>query len=210
MKNLVKISISAVMLSVAAMFFGGCSKDDNPSLVSGSFNGTVTASVEGGAALTVNAVLAMNEAGFYSGVFDGNVIGEGGPFNNGGFSITLPTTGLNSYLGDVVAFFEYFMAAGDKGKLKFSNPSAQVFDVDFVGFFYDSGEDKVYVSGIFSYATSAKDVSCMFVYADSDVDVTGSANVSVSLKRGWNRVYLSDKLTTKAPDGLKWYFSYFN
>jgi len=211
MKNAVKkISISVAIMTLAIMFFGGCSKDDGPTLVSGSFNGTVTATVDGGAGLTVNAVLAINDPGFYSGEFDGNVIGTGVNFNNGSFTITLPTSGLSSYLTDITAFFEYFIKDGDKGKLKVSDPSARIMDVDFIGFYYDEGEDEVYVSGIFSYATSDKGTTCMFVYVDGDVDVTGGANVSVSLKRGWNRVYLSSKLTTKEPDGMKWYFDYFN
>jgi len=211
MKNAVKkISISVAMLSVAAIFFGGCSKDDGPSLVSGSFNGTVTATVDGGAGLTVNAVLAINDPELSSDAFYGNVIGTGANFNNGSFTITLPTSGLNSYLMDITDFFEYFMKDGDKGKLKVSDPNARIMDVDFIGFYYDEGEDEVYVSGIFSYTTSDKGTTCLFVYVDSDVDVTGGANVSVSLKRGWNRVYLSSKLTTQAPDDMKWYFDYFN
>ena len=209
MKNVVKISILTATIAVAMIFFGGCSKDENPSLVSGSFNGTVAATVEGGASLTVNAVLAMNEAGINAGVFDGNVIGTGAAFNNGSFSITLPTSGLSSYLMDVTAFFEYFMQAGDKGKIKVSNPSARVMDVDFFGFYVDS-EENVYVKGFFTYKTTDKATTCMFVYSDSDVNVTGSANVSVSLKEGWNRVYLSSKITTKAPDGMTWYFDSSN
>lgn len=210
MKNVVKISISVAMIAVAMMFSGGCSKDDTPSLVSGSFNGTVTANVDGGAGLTVNVILALNDAGFdKSGALDGNVIGEGVRFSNGSFTIKLPTSGLSSYLKDITAFFEYFMKAEDKGKLKISDPGARIMDVDFFGFFYDEDEDEVYTSGIFSYATSDKSTTCLFVYVDSDVNVTGGANVSVSLKQGWNRLYISSKLTTKAPDGMKWHFEYF-
>ena len=209
MKNVVKISILMAMITVATM---SCSKDndnDEP-LVSGAFNGTVTAAVDGGAALTVNAVLALNDPGFdYSGDFDGNLIGDGGSFKNGSFTITLPTSGLSSYLVDVAGFFDDFMAAGDKGKLKVSNPSTRVLDVDFVGFYYDDDEDEVYVSGLFFYATADKSIKSLFVYADSDVDVTGGKNVSVRLKQGWNRVYVSDKLTTKAPESMKWYFEKF-
>ena len=210
MKNVVKISISVAMIAVAALFFGGCSKDDNgPSLVSGGFDGTVTANVDG-AGLMINAVLAVNDAEYnsYSGDFYGNDVGEAALFKNGSFTIKLPTSGLNSYLEDVTDFFEGFMKAGDKGNLKVSDPSARIMDVDFFGFYVDG--DDVDVSGIFSYATSDKKTTCLFVYVNNDVNVTGGANVSVSLKRGWNRVYLSDKLTTKAPDGLKWYFEYFD
>jgi hypothetical protein len=50
----------------------------------------------------------------------------------------------------------------------------------------------------------------MFVYADSDVTISGGTNISVSLQRGWNRVYVSSsQLTTKAPDDMKWNFEYF-
>jgi len=215
MKNVVKkISNSVAMLSVAAIFFGGCSKDDNTSpLVSGGFDGRVTASnVDFGGESTqfVNYVMAADEAGFSGSTFHGTYINDDDvQVKNGGFTMTLPTSGLSSYLEDVTSFFDYFMAAGDKGKIKVSNPNARVMDIDFIGFYYDAEDEVVYVSGIFSYATSDKRTQCMFVYADSDVNITGSANVTVSLKQGWNRVYLSDKLTTKAPDGMKWYFEYF-
>ena len=214
MKNVVKISISVAVMIVATMFFSGCNKDDNKddsqSLVSGGFNGTVAATVDGGSGLTVNVVWAINEAGFYSGTFEGNDVGDPVSFNNGNFIVTLPTSGFSSYLVDVTGFFDYFMKAGDKGKLKVSTPGARVMDVDFIGFYYDEDEDEVYVSGLFLYATADKKTKCLFVYADSDVDVTGGANVSISLKKGWNRVYVSDKLTTKAPDGdMKWHFEGF-
>jgi hypothetical protein len=107
----------------------------------------------------------------------------------------------------ITPFFDDFMNADGKGKLKVSNPSARVVDIDFYGF-YLVGDD-FYDIGIFSYVTSDKATTCMFVYSDSDVTVTGGANVSVSLKQGWNRVYLSSKITTKAPDGLKWNYKSF-
>ena len=210
MKNVVKISILMATITVAMVFLNGCTKsnDESEPLVSGSFNGTVTATVDGGAELYVSVVAAINDTRFNNeNMFLGNIIGNEANFNNGSFTITLPTTGLSSYLEDVTAFFDSFMQAGDKGKLKVSDPSARVMDVDFIGF-YVIDED-IYVSGIFSYATADKATICVFVYADSDVDITGSANVSVSLKQGWNRVYISDKLTTNVPDGMKWYFAYF-
>jgi len=212
MKNAVKLGISVAMISVVTMIFSGCSKDDDiSSLVSGSFDGKVTANVDGGAGLMVNAILAINNAGFdHSGNFDGNVVGSAVAFTNGSFTITLPTSGFSSYLMDVTEFFEYFMQAGEKGKIKVSNPNARIVDVDFIGFFYDEDDDEVYVSGLFSYKSS--DFICMFVFVDSDVNVTGATNISVSLKRGWNRVYAAsalNTLTTKAPNGMKWYFDYF-
>jgi hypothetical protein len=101
------------------------------------------------------------------------------------------------------------MDASSKGKLKVSNPNARIVDVDFIGFYVDDDDD-VYVSGIFSYSTSDKGTNCMFVYVDSDVNVTAGESVSISLKKGWNRVYVSNKMTTKAPDGMKWSFKYFD
>ena len=211
MKNSVKISISVAMIVVATVFLGGCSKDDNPPpLVSGSFDGTVTAKVEDASGVMVNLAAAVNDAKFdKQGTFYGNVVGDEVSFKNSGFTIKLPASGLSSYLTDVTDFFEYYMKSGDKGKIKVSNPDAQIMDVDFIGFYYDDDEDELYVSGLFSYTTTDKKVTCLFVYVDSDVDITGSASITVSLKKGWNRVYLSDKLTTKAPDGLKWYFQAF-
>ena len=211
MKKVVKISMSVAMMMVAIVFFDGCSKDDTPSLVSGSFDGKITASVESGTSINyLNVAAAINNPRFNSeGKFFGNLIGKEVNYSNGSFTITLPTSGFNQYLTDVTDFFESFMSAGDKGKIKISDPSARILDVDFIGFYVD-GAENLYVSGIFSYATSDKATTGMFVYVDSDVTVTGSANVSVSLKKGWNRLYVSSKLTTKAPDGMKWYFKYFD
>ena len=213
MKTLFRFSILVAILSVVTIIFSSCSKDDDnktQSLVSGSFNGTVTASVDGGAGLTVNVVMPVNNPRFNSsGLFVSNSFGVGGAFSNGNFSINLPTSGLSPHLTDITEFFDYYMSAGDKGKLKISDPGAQIMDIDFIGFFYDEDEDEVYVSGLFTYTSSDKKTTCQFVYVDSDVTVTGSSNISVSLKKGWNRMYVSDKITTKAPDGLKWYFEYF-
>ena len=210
MKNAVKISISAAMITVAIAFLVGCSKDDE-SLVSGGFNSVITAKVDGVAGITITSVLAVNDPEYdpNTGVYYGNIVGEPVSFSSGSFAITLPTSGIkSSYLTDITEFFEYFMKADDKGNLKVSNPSARIMDIDFIGF-NSVSEKEFYVMGTFFYATSDKSVTCMFVYVDSDVDVTGGANVSVSLKKGWNRVYISDKLTTKAPNGLKWYFDPF-
>jgi hypothetical protein len=199
------------LVLAAGFIFSGCSKGDKVDLPSGSFNGTVTASVDGGSELTVNTILAINNAGFNNaGEFDGNVIGNGVKSSNGSFTITLPTTVSDQYLTAITPFFDAIMAASDKGKLKVSNPNARIVNVDFIGFYVDEN-DNVSVLGIFSYATSDKTTTCMFVYVDSNVTITAGANVSISLKTGWNRIYISsDKLTTKAPDSLKWYFEYFN
>jgi pectin methylesterase-like acyl-CoA thioesterase len=97
------------------------------------------------------------------------------------------------------------------GNLKISNSGAGIIDIDFIAFYYDEYEDEYYVAGWFFYATSLQqETVCMFVYVDSDVTVTGGSNISVSLGRGWNRMYkVGNKLTTKAPDGLKWYYEDF-
>jgi hypothetical protein len=205
------------LVLVAGFIFGGCAKDeidDVSNLVSGSFNGKVTAKVENSSAVhsLVNVVLAVNDAGFKGSEFNCNTFdGAGSVYSNAGFTITLPTSGLSSYLKDVTDYFEDFMAQGEKGKLKISNPSARILDVDFFAFYYDEDEDEAYVAGWFFYATSAqRNTVCMFVYVDSDLTVTAGSAVTVSLKKGWNRMYLvGNTLTTKAPDGLKWYYEEF-
>jgi hypothetical protein len=198
----------------ASFIIGGCSKkeifdeiDDNENLVSGAFNGKITAQVENNAP-DVNAVAAVYNLGFDSqDNFVGKIIGEGFAYSNNGFSLTLTTSGLNQYLENITEFFEGFMAEGEKEKIKISKPDAGIMEVDITGFYVDENED-VFVSGFFFNATSTqRETFCMFVYVDSDVRVTGGANISVSLKKGWNRLYkVSNKLTTQAPAGLKWFY----
>ena len=212
MKNAVKkISISVAIMTLAIMFFGGCEKDkDSPPLVSGGFNGRVSATVdpEGYDLSAIKFVVPWNELDIDDEDFIlGAQIGDAVAFTNNRFTINLPDPPPSvSVWVDIKYALENYL--GLSGTLKCSNPDAQVTDVDFVA--WDGGE---YLYGYFYNSTPDRKTVCIYVYSDSDVTVTGG-NVSISLKEGWNRLYNTDegkgKVTTKAPDGeMKWFYEDF-
>ena len=216
MKNSVKISILTATMTVAMMFFGGCSKDDNgPSLVSGGFNGRITATVDPKESDDVSGIKAV--VPWNSPVIDkannlllGEQMGDVVSYSNNKFTVNLlDPPPSNIELVDVKYAFENFW--GGKGTLKFSNPDVLVTDVDFIA--HTTGNNDGYFTGFFINASADKKTTCIYVYTESDVTVTGGS-VTVSLKEGWNRLYYTEgadsKCTTKAPEGeMKWYYEVF-
>jgi len=208
MKKVVKISILTATVAVAIMFLGGCKKETGPSLVSGGFNGKITATVdtEDWDLSPLKFVVPWNDPRISGSSLLGEQMGDGVNFSNKKFTITLPNPPpSNVDLNNVKDAFEDMI----DGTLKFSDPKVLVADVEFLA---HTGE---YFTGFFYNASSDKKTACYYVYADGDVNVTGGNNISISLKEGWNRVYhindgKNNKFTTKAPDGeLKWYYDNF-
>ena len=191
------------LMILSVIIFGGCKKDDAPSkLKSDAFNGKVTATIENQEDCPfVSTVVAVYDAYISNGTLYGSSFGETN-FLHGGFSITLPTSGiLDDCMKHVADFFE-----GDlriSGNPKYSKPEARISYVEFLAF--DSNN---YLRGTFQYASPDQKTGTIFVFADMDVNVTGGTNLSVSLKEGWNRLYYSSgEITTKAPKELVWFFS---
>ena len=215
MKNAVKkISNSVAIMTLAIMFFGGCDKDKgSPSLVSGGFNGRVSATVdpEGEDLSHIKAVVPWNEldVDFNKGEVLGEQIGDAVPFNNNKFTINLPDPPPSqSVWVDIKYALENYL--GLSGSLKCSDPNVQVTDADFLA--HTTGTSTGGFTGYFLNTTPDKKTVCIYVYADGDVTVTGG-NVSLSLKKGWNRLYNTDsgkgKVTTKAPDDMMWFYESF-
>jgi len=210
MKNVVKISILTAMITVAMFFFGGCSEDEGPSLVSGSFNGTVTATIdpEGFDLSPIKFVEPWNspKVDWSTSSLHGEQIGDPVAYSNNKFTINLPDPPPSkSEWVDIKYALENYL--GLSGTLNCSDPKVQVTDVDFIA---RTGEGYV---GYFLNTSPDKKTTCFYIYTDGDVTITGG-NVSMSLKEGWNRVYNTDsgkgKVTTKAPDGdMKWYYQAF-
>ena len=94
MKNVVKISILTATLAVAMASFSGCNKDNGPSLVSGSFNGRVSATVdpEGFDLSFIKYVVPWNEfdVDYNNNLVLGEQIGEPVSYSNNRFTINLP------------------------------------------------------------------------------------------------------------------------
>ena len=213
MKKVVKISVMTATVAVAMMFFGGCKKTPStPSLVSGGFNGKINATVEKESQdlTSIKWVVPWNEPGVEcegsSCRMLGKQMGEPVSFSNYKFTIDLPKTVPSSI--DMYSV-KYVFETGFEvtGTLKYSDPKVMLAAVDFLAY---TGE---FFVGSFHYRTSDKKTICIFVYAESDVTVTGGNNISVSFKEGWNRIYLTEdgknnKFSTKEPDDdMKWYFA---
>jgi len=127
-------------------------------------------------------------------------------FSNNKFTITLPDSPPSTV--DMVSIkYAFEKILNVSGNLKYSNANVLVIDTDFLA---HTGSG---FAGYFLNATSDKKTRCIYVYAESDVNITGGNNISVSLKGGWNRIYYTEdgkgnKFSTKAPDGdMKWYFN---
>jgi len=203
----------------AAVVFAGCKKDDDDKLVSDAFDGKITATVENGAAY--NSQFSMVAAVVYTDTEPWYEILATGTYANGGFTITLPATLDAKYLET----FEEFSEDGIPAGINVSDKNAKVLSGLSLAAANSNGSSN---SGlIYGKVGSNSYTMVTFMYADRDVTVTGSykeeleggytdeEHANVSLKKGWNRVYMtstetktSDKseITTKPVSGVKWYF----
>jgi len=192
---------------VLALVMGGCTKDDDMGAPKAdAFDGTVTVKVENGASYNaeIGTVYALYNATVNSvtGQLTGQTLGNGN-YASGGFTINLSTIPVASLI-NIQTFFATVLEIS--GTLEYSDPDARLLDADF--FAITNGGDYL---DYFIYAkTGSKRTSCLFVFADSDVTVTGGKNVSVALRAGWNRIYCTPadkKVTSNAPSGMKWYLN---
>jgi len=206
------------------LMFAGCDGDDDDDngngLVSGWFDGKITAQVVNGNAYN-NLFSSVEAFASPRSTMCDNFIYfiVKGVYSNGGFTINLPQTIDDKYLVriDEAVFItdwndDYF----DGDDIKISNRNVKTLQIwNFEG--YDSQGDWVdnflYIKeGEFLWWTRA-----FFWYVDRDVTITGTADGyyegdtwNVSLKKGWNIVYRINndhqhEYTTKPVDGMKWY-----
>jgi hypothetical protein len=203
-----------------------CNKDDDKKIPSGWFNGRITAVVENGnnynSLIGKVAVIAefrtdkKDEWGYYE--WDSEIIASNN-WSNGGFTLTLPAMLDDKFLWDLSDDFPTSLTLSDRN-VKVSNA---------IWFrpYNSDGDCRV---GWLDYGKEDENsyVVAFFVYADRDVIITGSHDDycceecgtwfevwNVSLKRGWNKIYATEKevqggwraeYSTKAVSGLKWYF----
>ena len=193
------------VLLMVALILGGCSKDDDD-LNKGktdSFNGTVTAKVENGSSYEsqISTVWALYDAEVNSsGELRGRILSSG-DYTKGGFSITLPDI-PSSFLVNVQTFFGNGLNID--GELEYSEPDAQVLDADF----FAITEDNEYLDYFIYTNAAAKRTTCLFIFSDSNVTIKGGKDINVSLRKGWNRIFLTpadNKIVSTAPSGMKWY-----
>ena len=197
----IHVPFSIILLFL--LLFNGCKKEDEmDNLTADSFNGSITANVENGASYNsqIRIVWVLFDSQINNGYLTGIKVTEG-QYANGGFSVSMPDI-PDQYLTNVKTFFSNVLNVN--GDLDYSNSDARMLYVDFWGMDSDLG----YID-YFTYTnTGSKRTTCFFVYSDSEVTVKGGKNIGVMLRKGWNRIYRSsDKLTSKAPDDMKWYLN---
>jgi len=228
MKKLLK-KLALLPLFCGLVLTSACSTDEENGNGNGSndiptswFDGTFTATVVNGN--------AYNDLIDKIGVFisidtNDNWINEKiatGTWSNGGFTISLPTT-LDSrflwLLGDIYGTTFTFSDRNARITHFFDGtPRIRAFDSDgnLLGFLWNELEGENWW------------VDMEIVYADRDVTIIGTYTYSceyegwtetetwsVSLRRGWNKIYIVDKstetswdilFTTEPISGLRWYF----
>ena len=200
-RNVIAMAICSALL----MIFTACDKDDESgNSKQDSFNGTLTAKVENGASYEaqISKVWALYDAKVNSaGDLSGRMLSTG-DFVNGGFTINLPDM-PSSFLMNIQTFFASGLSID--AELEYSDPDTRLLDADFFGI---SSDDK-YVDYFVYTNGGTKRAICLFVFAESDATVKGGS-VNVKLQRGWNRIYWTPsdkKVSSSAPDGMKWYLS---
>jgi hypothetical protein len=206
-----KIIMTMAAFICAVTVFTGCNKDDDDS---GSSSITsISATVESGSSYnssieTVKAMVDVDDV--YSAIASGK-------YNNGGFSINLPQTVDDQYLEK--------MTTDMPDGIKVSDSQAKGCGIELKG--YKSDQEV----GTFQY-TLTNDTDAgnegAYVYVDKNTTISGSysetlwgvtikAVYDLSLKKGWNIVYMQTtasatdlsatmKISNEKITGLKWFF----
>ena len=210
MKKLLK-KLALLPLFCGFILTSACSNDDensndnNNDIPTSWFDGTITATVVNGNDYNdlIYRVVARICCCF----------GEttSGSWSNGGFTLTLPATLDSRYLADWFENEENIVMSDRNARMNRElDLRAYNSDGEEVGDFMLSKED------------GDKFVWVFFVYTDRDVTITGTTNDSeiqliynLSLKRGWNRVYITDleienglrrDISSTPISGLRWHF----
>jgi hypothetical protein len=133
-------------------------------------------------------------------------------YDNGEFTLKLPATVNDTYLGPLNLIGTISLPAG----LMISNPDVKA--TNGVGIYaYNASGEKI---GEFYYYDSVSGWYSELEYSNGDVSITGADDgevekYSIYLKKGWNWIYDKDNIingkevyeaTTKTPDNMKWYF----
>ncbi|MCL2074677.1 MAG: hypothetical protein FWH18_12195 [Marinilabiliaceae bacterium] len=151
-------------------------------------------------------------------------------YSNGGFTIELPSSITGNYLWNILELFDYEYY--DNFTISDRSVSCGVIyflGVDDYGYFlgefyqlketYSSNSESI-VYGYYLYVN--KDVTIKGSYSETDYGTNYEEIINLSLKKGWNAVFISLEysynnmgndtetfsFTTTNPGGLKWYFDY--
>ena len=184
-------------LGMATVCFHSCKKDD-ADLVSGAFDGKITVTgIENPDEHAMHAQVRQVRVMEY---FSPSTTFASANYTDGGFTLTLPQTVSD---GDLYSIEEEDSTFPNENV---SDKNARIAIVDIYAF---DGDNKRI--GGFYESNDANNVGVLFVYADRDVTVRSKRH-SVSMKRGWNRVYEQyqmsglDIVSTEPLEGMKWFY----
>lgn len=198
--------------------FISCDKEDKDPIEDSSVVNTITAVVENGNDYKIDAVKAFIGNGEIINFETGEIASS--DYKNGRFTLSLPQTIENQYLE--LLFDEDEMP--DAIKISDVNVKACYLWIEAYQSGTEAGEfEYEYLSadetvGIeTSYTYVDRDCSIKGSYSEIDEDETYNSTYNVSLKKGWNIVYVkrteSEKTntytyeaTSSVQSGLKWYF----
>jgi len=137
-----------------------------------------------------------------------------GPYSNGGFTVTLPTAIDDKHLFELDAHFDFDDMQVSSLNVKYT----KIYEIK--GCSYNNLSKgwflygKLHIEYLGQHYPRA--TYCEFWYVDKDVTITGDNGYEkwdVSLKKGWNMVYLTEtyetkaaEYTTKVVEGMKWYW----
>jgi hypothetical protein len=210
--------------AIIGLLFAGCGKKDNeptldPEIPTSWFDGKITAVVENGNAYNsiVSKVVSRAEIGppeEWANLTSGN-------YSNGGFTLTLPATPDSKFLHKI----NYW--SWDWVGVTYSDQNAKICFADNDGDISAYTSNNVWVDYLYYGKFGETSLTLVgFCYTDRDVTIIGSgeerdedwtstSNYSMSLKKGWNLVYITIvesensenvEYSTKSVDGVKWYF----
>ena len=205
------IKTGCIALLAAGIAFSGCKKDD--SIPTSAFDGKLTAKVENaGEYPTVSKIKALDWYG-------AEIVSAA--YSNGDFALTFPQSPETKFLK---LTHEAFTSGGvglEDGSYGCSHDGEDFAKCVIVDTFeaYDDSNNWV-ADALYAKLGNPSSTYAIFIYADQNIsELWGHSKdndiqVSISLKKGWNTVYVTYNSTTdkevwstKEVSGLKWYLS---
>ena len=202
------IKKACVSLLAAGIIFSGCKKDD--SIPTSEFDGKITANVENASEYpTVSKIVARTWSGAEI---------TSATYSSGSFTLTLPPSPeakflkeISSELSNIIGFLRIGTEFSFEGDI---NPKCVIVDT----FEAYDGSNNWVADLLYVKLGNPSSTYTNYIYVDLDITIDGSTDedvqISISLKKGWNTVYVTynsttdkEKWSTKEVSGLKWYFS---
>ena len=222
MKRVCLFFTAALFASAALMT--SCEKDDEDKDDNNDENGLVASTVSGNLDIKIEGVHDEFDPSYIFDVelttWDSDhydyVVLATAKYSNDGFTISLPENPPSNTLKPINDDFGFEPEDG----VKISNMNAKIMQAGL----YAKNEYGSNCGSIYLYKEEGDTEFYMYlIYSDSDVNVTGKdlgneETYSLSLKKGWNKMYCiykelpdgrdDDIYTTTPQSGMKWFFGY--